>query len=247
MSAVAGATSYTWVVTGNISATVSSTTNVINITAANTQGSGSLEVFANNACGTSVASSSLSITVNNTSAPTASFTVSPSTTVCLTSPSVTFSNTSTPNAGSTLTGYNWDFGDGSSQLSTANASRTYTASGNFDVVMNVTSSNNCNSSFSSRIVVDPISVAGTATVANSTICQGGSTVLSLSGNTGSIQWQSSTDGNSFANISGANSATYTTPNLTATTYYKAVVTSGSCTSASTGVITVTVSPTPPVS
>ena len=246
VSAVSGATSYTWVVTGNISATVSSTTNVINITAANTQGSGSLEVFANNACGTSVASSNLSITVNNTPAPTASFTVSPSTTVCLTSPSVTFSNTSTPNAGSTLTGYNWDFGDGSSQLATANASRTYTASGNFDVVMNVTSSNNCTSSFSSRIVVDPISVAGTATVANSTICQGGSTVLSLSGNTGSIQWQSSTDGNSFTNISGANSATYTTPNLTATTYYKAVVTSGSCTSASTGVITVTVSPTPSV-
>ena len=245
VAAVTGATSYTWIVTGNISASISSTTNIVNITAANNQGIGTIEVFASNACGTSIGSASLSITVNNTPAPTAGFTVSPNAgVVCLTSPTVTFTNTSSPNAGSTLSAYNWDFGDGSSQVTTQNASRTYTASGIYDVVMNVTSSNNCTSSFSSRITVDPISVAGTSAAAASTICEGSNTILTLTGNTGLIQWQSSTDGINFNNITGATTASLNTGNLTATTYYQAVVTSGSCSAATSGVVTVTVSPKP---
>jgi gliding motility-associated-like protein len=245
VAAVTGATSYTWIVTGNISASISSTTNVLNITSANVQGAGTLEVFANNACGISLGSASLSITVNNTPAPTAGFTISPSAgIVCSSSPTVTFTNTSSPNAGSTLSAYNWDFGDGSSQVTTQNASRTYTASGIYDVVMNVTSSNNCTSSFSSRITVDPISVAGTASAAASSICEGSNTILTLTGNTGLIQWQSSTDGINFNNITGATSASLNTGNLTTTTYYQAVVTSGSCSAATSGVLTVTVSPTP---
>lgn len=247
VAAVTGATSYTWVVNGNIISTVSSTTNVINITAANTDGSGTLEVFANNACGTSVGSATLSITVDNNPAPTASFDISPiSGTICLSSPTATFTNTSSPNSGSTLTAYNWNFGDGSTQITTANATRTYTSSGIYDVVMTVTSSNNCTSSFSSRITVDPASVAGTATAANTTICEGTNTILTLSGNTGTIQWQQSSDNISFTDISGATSASYNTGNLTATNYYRAVVTSGSCSSTTSGVVTVTVSPTPSV-
>jgi hypothetical protein len=73
------------------------------------------------------------------------------------------------------------------------------------------------------------------------------TTLTLSGNTGAIQWQSSTDGVNYNNVSGgsgATTATYTTPALTQTTYYRAVVTSGVCSSANSSIAMVTVS-TPP--
>ncbi len=244
ISAVTGATSYTWVVTGSLSATSTSTSNIINITAANAAGSGTITVYANNACGTSVSNSTLAVNVNNTPAPTASFTV-PANTVCLTSPIVSFTNTSSRNAttNSAINSYSWTFGDGSS-ANTANASNTYATSGSFDAILTIQDGNSCTSSVSSRIIVDPISVAGTAAAANVTICEGTNTTLSLVGSTGTIQWQSSTDGINFTNISGAIASNYTTPNLTTTTYYQAVVTSGSCSSVTSGVVTVTVSPTP---
>jgi gliding motility-associated-like protein len=43
------------------------------------------------------------------------------------------------------------------------------------------------------------------------------------------QWQSSTDGTNFTNISGANAKDYDPPVLSTTTYYQRVVTSGACT------------------
>jgi Ig-like domain CHU_C associated len=59
---------------------------------------------------------------------------------------------------------------------------------------------------------------------NTAICSGTSTQLiaSISDGFGTIsyQWQSSQDGISFNDISGANSAIYDTPILTATTYYR---------------------------
>jgi hypothetical protein len=70
-------------------------------------------------------------------------------------------------------------------------------------------------------------VAGTITGVNS-VCSGSSTTLTLSGNTGNIQWQTSTDNATFTNINSATSATYTTPNLTANTYYRAALSVGSC-------------------
>ncbi len=242
--AVTGATSYTWIVTGNISATNSSTTNVLNITAANTTGSGTITVYANNACGTSVSSSTLSVSVNNTPAPTASFTVTASE-VCLSNAGVTFTSTSTPNAtiSATITSYAWDFGDGNT-ASTSTTSNTYTSAGSFDAYLTIQASNNCTSVVSSRIIVSPLSVAGTASAANATICEGSNTSVSLTGYTGNIQWQSSIDGTNWSNVTGATSANLTTGNLTTTTYYKAIVTSGACSSATSGVVTVTVSPIP---
>ena len=242
--AVTGATSYTWIVTGNLSATNSSTSNILNITAANSAGSGTITVYANNACGTSVNSSTLSVSVNNTPAPTASFTVSASE-VCLSNAGVTFTSTSTPNAtiSATITSYAWDFGDGNT-ASSATASNTYTISGSFDAYLTIQASNNCTSVVSSRITVSPLSVAGTASAANATICEGSNTSVSLTGYTGNIQWQSSIDVTNWSNVTGATSANLTTGNLTATTYYRAVVTSGACSSATSGVVTVTVSPTP---
>ncbi len=87
--------------------------------------------------------------------------------------------------------------------------------------------------------------AGTATASATSLCAGGTTTLSLTGINAAAgltyQWQSSTTSATagFANITGATSSTYTTPALTQTTYYRAVVTcSGQ--SANSAVATVTV-------
>lgn len=89
--------------------------------------------------------------------------------------------------------------------------------------------------------VNPAAAGGTVS-SNQTICWNTTpTALTLSGSAGSIQWQSSTDNVTFNNISGATSATYAPGALTATTYYRAILTSaGGCTATSTTVtITIT--------
>jgi hypothetical protein len=73
-----------------------------------------------------------------------------------------------------------------------------------------------------RTVAAP--VAGTLAPASSSICVSGTATLTLTGAAnGSIQYQSSSDNVTFTDIAGATSATYTTPVLTTTTYYRAQV------------------------
>jgi hypothetical protein len=73
-------------------------------------------------------------------------------------------------------------------------------------------------------------VAGTAAATPTSVCYGGTTVLSLTGTTTgaglTFQWQSSPDGTTWTNIPGATTATYTATVL-ASLQYRAVVT---CTS-----------------
>lgn len=90
------------------------------------------------------------------------------------------------------------------------------------------------------VIVDPTSVAGTIS-GNSSACIGtNSTTLTLSGNTGSIQWQSSPNDVTYTNISGETAGTYTATNLSSTTYYKAVVKSGVCSATTSAAFTLTV-------
>jgi hypothetical protein len=74
-----------------------------------------------------------------------------------------------------------------------------------------------------RTVAAP--VAGTLSPATAFICVSGTATLTLTGAAnGSIQYQSSTSATgTFTDIAGATSATYTTPVLTTTTYYRAQV------------------------
>lgn len=81
------------------------------------------------------------------------------------------------------------------------------------------------------IVVYPKSVSGTLSASPSMVCSGSTSTLTLSGYTGSIQWQQSADNSTWSNISGATSATYITSAITSATYYRAIVTSGECSSA----------------
>jgi hypothetical protein len=95
---------------------------------------------------------------------------------------------------------------------------------------------------SATITVNPTSVGGTATAANSTICNGSNTTITLSGYTGTIQWQQSANGTSgWTNVTGGSGGTtdnYTTANLTTTTYYRAEVTSGTCSAAYSNTVTI---------
>lgn len=87
------------------------------------------------------------------------------------------------------------------------------------------------------------SVAGSISGAT-TVCSGtNSTVLTLNGNTGTIQWQSSPDNNTFTDINLATETTYTASNLSVATYYRAVVTNGACPSATTSSVVITVTAT----
>jgi hypothetical protein len=69
------------------------------------------------------------------------------------------------------------------------------------------------------------------------------TNITLSNYTGSIQWQSSTNGTTFTNISGATSPTLsgaTIGELTVNTYIRAVVTNGSCNPVNSDTSTITI-------
>jgi hypothetical protein len=86
----------------------------------------------------------------------------------------------------------------------------------------------CKSSDDVVLTVNPIAIPGTISN-NTSVCPGiNSTTISLTGNTGAIQWQSSSDNIIYSNISGASNSNLEVTNLTETAYYKAVVTNGNC-------------------
>ena len=107
----------------------------------------------------------------------------------------------------------------------------------------VTSASCGNATSSSvAITVSPLSVAGNIS-GSTTVCSGtNSTLLTLNGSTGNIQWQSSSDNITFTDIAGQTASTYTAANLTQSTYYRAVVTSGVCASSTTTSVLMTVNP-----
>lgn len=92
------------------------------------------------------------------------------------------------------------------------------------------------------IIVDPN--PGTVS-SDQSICSGTQPAnIILSGSTGTIQWQRSSDNVVFSNINGATATILTSAQmgvLTSTTYYRAVVTGG-CGVVNSSVVTVTVSP-----
>jgi PKD repeat protein len=91
------------------------------------------------------------------------------------------------------------------------------------------------------IKVDPASVGGT-TAGSQSVCSGNNSgQITLSGNVGNVvRWESSPDGITWTTIAGQTGTTISYNNLTATTQYRAIVISGSCTSAASSVAIITV-------
>ncbi len=79
------------------------------------------------------------------------------------------------------------------------------------------------------LTINQLSVGGTAFTNDSIICEGNTSTISVSDYYGNIQWQqaSNYDG-AYSDISDAVNDTITTDELSATTYFRAVVTNGIC-------------------
>ena len=92
------------------------------------------------------------------------------------------------------------------------------------------------------LTVTPISVGGTATPGAGTVCSGTGTTIGLAGQTGAIlNWQSSPDSSIWSDL-GSTANPCVTSNLTATTYFRAVVQNSPCSVANSTVAQVTVNP-----
>jgi hypothetical protein len=124
---------------------------------------------------------------------------------------------------------------------TITISGTPTASGTFNYSIPLTGG--CGSvNATGTVTVTPASVGGTVS-SSQTICSNTQpSDITLTGHTGSIQWQVSSDNSTFSAISGATTSTLTSiqmGELTTTRYYRAVLSSGVCSSAFSNVVTVT--------
>lgn len=95
------------------------------------------------------------------------------------------------------------------------------------------------------ITVDDTTFAG-FTVGNATVCAtSNSGIINLTGNNGSIiDWESSVDGTNWVSMGGVTSSTIGYSNLTATTFYHAIVQNGVCPPDTAGVVTITVDAPP---
>lgn len=88
-----------------------------------------------------------------------------------------------------------------------------------------------------------LSAGGTATASSLEVCAHSSASVSLSGQIGTIQWQSSPHGaGAWTDIGGATSSMLSTGALGASTDFRAVVTNAPCPSASSSVATIVVDP-----
>jgi gliding motility-associated-like protein len=89
--------------------------------------------------------------------PTANFTTNITTTACV-DQIVNFTDASTAVSG-TITGWKWDFGDGSAFSTLGNPSHSYNTSGTKQVTLTVTSNNGCPENITKSIIVLPKPVA----------------------------------------------------------------------------------------
>ncbi|NCI47602.1 beta strand repeat-containing protein, partial [Sediminibacterium soli] len=163
-------------------------------------------------------------------------------TVCATSNSGTIS----------ITGYtgnilNWQFSTdaGGSWTNLAYTGNSYTFSNITATTMArvVIQSGNCAAVNSNAVTltVNPATVPGTIS-ANATVCAAANSgSLTLTGNTGTVsQWESSVDGGTTWSVIANTTSTQSYSNLTTTTYYRALVKSGSCNAQYTNTVIITV-------
>jgi len=133
-------------------------------------------------------------------------------------------------------------------VTTATFSPPYTTAGTRYYYV-IVSSSGCTSvrsaNYTLAYTVSPLSVGGSISGSTTVCAPTNSTVLTLSGHTGNVtKWQSSSVSDfSSGVVDIANTTnTLTATNLTATTYYRAIVTSGACASTTSATATITVTP-----
>ena len=168
-------------------------------------------------------------------APTASFTSTPSSTSC-TGQTVQYTSTST---GSPTT-YSWTFAGGTPSTSTIqNPTVTYSTAGTYNVVLTASNAAGSNTSTQNNYITinQTPSISGTTPGSR---CGQGTVNLSATASTGTISWYSTATGGTAL----ATGASFTTPSINANTTYYAEVSSNGCISNRVAVLaTVDVVPT----
>ena len=162
--------------------------------------------------------------------------------VCI-SDSTTFTSTSSDGS--------WSSSDtGVASINATTGVVTPVAAGTATMTYTVTGTGGCSNATNTRTVtVNQVTNGGTAS-SNQIICSGETpSAITLASSVGSVvKWQSSSDAafTSPTDITNT-STTLTLGSLSATTYYRAVVQSGACSSANSNVVTITVNSLPTVS
>jgi gliding motility-associated-like protein len=152
-----------------------------------------LEV-SNNGCADSVTS-----TMTVFPSPIALFTVN-RTTDCFAGHQFVFTNASTISAGAMQ--YRWDFGDGIGTSTATNPVYSYATPGTYRVTLTVTSANNCTSTYSINLFLNPTPSGTIAIPTKTIICEGGFIQLQASA-ANFYQWNLG-----GIPINGATSSTY---------------------------------------
>lgn len=175
-------------------------------------------------------------------APPSAGTLGGSQAVCI-SDSTTFTSTSSDGS--------WSSSDtGVASINATTGVVTPVAAGTATMTYTVTGTGGCSNATNTRTVtVNQVTNGGTAS-SNQIICSGETpSAITLASSVGSVvKWQSSSDAafTSPTDITNT-STTLTLGSLSATTYYRAVVQSGACSSANSNVVTITVNSLPTVS
>ncbi|MCX6231013.1 MAG: T9SS type A sorting domain-containing protein [Bacteroidetes bacterium] len=90
------------------------------------------------------------------------------------------------------------------------------------------------------VTIATTSVGGIAMPTVSSICTGTGTTINLTAYNGSIQWQSSSNGINWSNITGETNASLLTANLTSQIKYRAVVNNANCLGDTSSIATVNI-------
>lgn len=175
--------------------------------------------------------------------PTLTVTASP-TSIC--PPATSQLNVVINNAcGTTAPTYSWSPTTGLSNPNIANPVASPAVATTYTVTVTGGQTGCWTATGSVSITISGVPTAGTASLSPSSVCSGGTTTLTLTGNVGAIQWQSGpTSGGPWTNISGATTSPYTTGPISANTCYQAVVTG--CSSVTSNAVCVTISPPPTI-
>jgi len=201
----------------------------------------------NNACATGSPATSNTITMNMTTSSPATVTVNPSATTICSGETVNFTAT-TSNGGSSPV-YQWKVNSGNVGSNSPTYSSTTLNDG--DVITCTLTSNSACVSGSPTVTSTQITItvgssgnAGTISAVNDTICETTPAMLSVTGASGNIQWQSSSSASGpFTDVSGETNSSYIAI-PTQTTYYKVKAGSGSCAATSATPYPVVVLPSP---
>ncbi|MEI7508706.1 MAG: T9SS type A sorting domain-containing protein, partial [Flavobacterium sp.] len=90
-----------------------------------------------------------------------------------------------------------------------------------------------------KITVSTPSVAGTISALNNTVCSGTGTTINLTGSVGTVKWQKAIDPyTTWSNVTTG--STMNTGNITTSTAYRAIVTNGACSQATSNQVVVNV-------